>query len=222
MHDDVRIEVVLGTDLALTDKLRDLSNHPRVRLHIALPNLVRKMSEVDLVIGAGGTATWERLCMGVPAIVTTVNEKQSGVTKALHKAGVTRWLGTSDVVTDSDYSIAVTEALSGTLPTVLPVVDGYGAGRVAMAALPPTELRVTTRPARPIDAPAYVTAGGFSIAGPKVWKRRLKKFAELLTRRDELLLVMAGSLPIGIQERTAPSHWIEESIDSDALPKEFT
>lgn len=222
MHEDVGIEVVLGTELALTDKIRYLSNHPRVRLHIALPNLVRRMSEVDLVIGAGGTATWERICMGVPAIVTTVSENQSGVTKALHKAGVTRWLGTSDVVTDSDYSLAVTEALSGKLPTVLPIVDGYGAGRVAMAVLPPTKLHVTARPARPIDAPAFVTAGGFSMAGPKVWKCRLKKFTDLLTQGDELMLLMAGALPMGIQERSAASRWIEESIDSDALPKEFT
>lgn len=221
-HEDVRTDVVLGTELVLTDRMRELGNHPRVRLHVALPNLVRQLSEVDLVIGAGGTATWERLCMGVPAIVTTVSENQSGVTKALHEAGMTRWLGTADEVTDADYSRAVAVALSGKLPTLLPIVDGHGAGRVAMAVLPPASLQISARPAHSKDAPAFVTAGSGGGAGPDLWKRRLRKFSDLLGQRDELMMLTAGDLPVGIQERSDDFRWIEEFIDSDVLPKEFT
>jgi UDP-2,4-diacetamido-2,4,6-trideoxy-beta-L-altropyranose hydrolase len=45
-------------------------------LYRSLPSLAGLMARADLMIGAGGTTTWERMCLGLPAIVISTAQNQ--------------------------------------------------------------------------------------------------------------------------------------------------
>src|SRR5699024_2428199 len=95
---DLDVTVVLGTGSAVTPKVSEAIEQSGARLRIGLPHLAEALGATDLAIGASGTATWERTCLSVPALVTTVSVAHSGVTRAFSEAGMLTWLGTADQV----------------------------------------------------------------------------------------------------------------------------
>lgn len=68
--------------------------------HCQVSTMAELMSNADLAIGAGGTATWERCCVGLPAIVISIAENQEAVARSLGDLGALRYLGTSSDVTE--------------------------------------------------------------------------------------------------------------------------
>jgi UDP-2,4-diacetamido-2,4,6-trideoxy-beta-L-altropyranose hydrolase len=106
-------------------------------LHQNLPTLGPLMVQGDLMISAGGSTTWERMCLGLPAIVISVADNQTNINSALMNAGYINFLGEMKQVTTE----AITQALQFSLlnPDVLKVqshlgqtlVDGTGASKLA-------------------------------------------------------------------------------------------
>jgi UDP-2,4-diacetamido-2,4,6-trideoxy-beta-L-altropyranose hydrolase len=70
------------------------------------------LSLADLCLGAGGSATWERCCLGVPAVVTIIAENQARTTRAVHDLGALLCLGTREEV-DADALRAAVARLLG-------------------------------------------------------------------------------------------------------------
>ena len=107
----------------------------RITLHENLPSLAPLIMKCDLAIGAGGTTSWERCCLGLPSIVVTVAENQRPIAEALHDAGIFRWVGHYDDVSTSDLRRAidavVAEAeLEPWSKRCSRLLDGRGASRV--------------------------------------------------------------------------------------------
>lgn len=75
------------------------------------PHLADLLAEADLAIGAGGTTTWERCCLGLPSLVVSIAENQRPACKALAAAGVIAYLGHQDGMT--------TERLRDAIQTLL-------------------------------------------------------------------------------------------------------
>lgn len=68
------------------------------------------MIKADISIGACGSTSWERCCLGLPSIVITVAENQKPIAKELHRRGLVRWLGhhnnvDEDIILNSMNSI---------------------------------------------------------------------------------------------------------------------
>ena len=57
------------------------------------------MNKADLMLGAGGSTTWERLYMELPALVTAVAENQIQGCRDCSQAGLIYYLGESEKVT---------------------------------------------------------------------------------------------------------------------------
>jgi UDP-2,4-diacetamido-2,4,6-trideoxy-beta-L-altropyranose hydrolase len=150
---DLAIDVVLPVDGPHTESILDLAARlPVAHVHEALPSLARLMASADLAIGAGGTTSWERLCLGLPALVVTLSDNQLMIAQALQVNGLARWLGHHDEVT--------VECLADALRTLLQeglapdwstrcraAVDGAGVERVAALLALGARSRLTTRPA---------------------------------------------------------------------------
>jgi spore coat polysaccharide biosynthesis predicted glycosyltransferase SpsG len=51
------------------------------------------MMKADLALGAGGTTTSERLCMGVPSLVIGIAKNQILSCNSLHSLGLINYLG---------------------------------------------------------------------------------------------------------------------------------
>jgi UDP-2,4-diacetamido-2,4,6-trideoxy-beta-L-altropyranose hydrolase len=65
-----------------------LRSDPRTRLFDDLPDLATFFACHDLQIGAGGGASWERCCIGVPSVLMTVASNQRVVVPQLDALGV--------------------------------------------------------------------------------------------------------------------------------------
>jgi len=60
-------------------------------------NMAELLSESDLVIGAAGSSSWERCCLGVPSIIFPVAPNQVGIAEQLSKSGAAIALSIQDL-----------------------------------------------------------------------------------------------------------------------------
>ncbi|MDQ3000958.1 MAG: UDP-2,4-diacetamido-2,4,6-trideoxy-beta-L-altropyranose hydrolase [Fibrobacterota bacterium] len=115
------------------------AGRPGIRLHIQAERMSALMAEADLAIGAGGTTSWERCCLGLPCLTVSVAENQMELVLNLDRAGAVQGLGRSSEVTPEFIATAV-EALAGDPGRLssmsriaAAMVDGDGSRRVAEA-----------------------------------------------------------------------------------------
>ena len=85
---DLEIDVVLGKGAPHLSKVCDYVSHMNnACLHLSVPTLSSLIVRADLAIGAGGTTTWERACLGLPSLVFSVSSNQIDGASALETAG---------------------------------------------------------------------------------------------------------------------------------------
>jgi UDP-2,4-diacetamido-2,4,6-trideoxy-beta-L-altropyranose hydrolase len=86
---DLKVDVVIGAQnpnrIAVEKLVKD---RPGTMLHIQASNMAELMCEADLAIGAGGSTTWERCCMGLPSLIIPIAENQIPSTRDLSYLGV--------------------------------------------------------------------------------------------------------------------------------------
>lgn len=96
----IELDIVIGTSYAHQSSLEELvAQRDNANIHLQLPDLADLMAEAHLAIGAGGATTWERCCMGLPAIVISVAENQRPACEALSADNLIDYLGHVDQVT---------------------------------------------------------------------------------------------------------------------------
>jgi UDP-2,4-diacetamido-2,4,6-trideoxy-beta-L-altropyranose hydrolase len=57
------------------------------------------MERADLAIGAGGTTTWERCCLGLPSLVISTSQNHEDLSEHITRTGTIGFLGKSNKVT---------------------------------------------------------------------------------------------------------------------------
>lgn len=221
---DVAVDVVLGSRHLLTGQLEGaIVGRPATTLHVGLPTLAGLLAESDLAVGASGSATWERACLGVPALVTTTSAAHSGVTAALSEAGMTVWAGLGGEVSVDHYRDFLMGCMAGDLEPPPPLADGLGAARVADAIVPTDPSALQLRLATERDAALFLgddrggrPGGPKQLDGPRVWQDEAARFAEDLIRPECVVLVMLlGATPIGRVHAVADSGVVEAAYVLD-------
>ena len=93
------------------------------------------MLSSDLSIGSGGSTTWERCCIGLPAIISIASEDQRDVANAVSKKKCIINLGDEKKLKESDYLDAITSLKRNDLKKMskkaLTLVDGKGTERIS-------------------------------------------------------------------------------------------
>ena len=85
---DLKIDIVIDANIKNLSKIHKLLKFKKnVRVHSNLPDLAILMSSADIAIGAGGSTTWERCCMGLPTILVILAINQKLIGEFMHKAG---------------------------------------------------------------------------------------------------------------------------------------
>ena len=134
---DVAMDVVINPAGSQIDKIREqVTGQQNIRLHAGLPSLAPLMAEADLAIGGGGATSWERCCLGLPALVITLAENQRPIAAELVRHGLIRWLGHCDEVGEEELAQTMREVFDTGLDPAWSescnqLVDGQGAARVA-------------------------------------------------------------------------------------------
>jgi UDP-2,4-diacetamido-2,4,6-trideoxy-beta-L-altropyranose hydrolase len=84
---DCCITVVMGSSsLGLTAVRQTAKTMPwQVEVQVNVTNMADLMAGSDLCIGAAGSTSWERCCLGLPTIMMILGDNQRGVGSALEK-----------------------------------------------------------------------------------------------------------------------------------------
>lgn len=152
------VDVVVGIGNIQKERIKSFcSTREGFNYHCQINNMAELMAGADLAVGAGGTATWERCALGVPAIVTAIaaNQKELAETGALH--GLFFYLGEACTITMETLSNALRFSLNSPDTLLfygkngLMSVDARGAVRISALILPP---RLTLRRASMEDCEA--------------------------------------------------------------------
>ena len=136
---DIQVDVVIASSGLCAESVRhQAEGHDNIHLHSGLPTLAPLLAQADLAIGAGGSTSWERLCLGLPALVVTLADNQRAVANELSQRGLIRWLGHHDEVDELTIAQALNRLIQQELEEdwslrCRATVDGNGANRVCAA-----------------------------------------------------------------------------------------
>jgi UDP-2,4-diacetamido-2,4,6-trideoxy-beta-L-altropyranose hydrolase len=134
----IQVEVLAGAANPHYEQLLAMcAAEPDWQLHTHIDDPSAIMERADLVIGAGGGTTWERCCLGLPAIVIGLADNQHANAGALAADGYQVYMGDAGRVSE--------ESIAGTVRVLIEnahwrrhlgsrcrsLVDGRGAQRCA-------------------------------------------------------------------------------------------
>lgn len=131
----LQIDLVVGSQTPSLPALEAMSaEDPDIRLHVDAQDMAGLIAKADLAIGAAGTSSWERCCLGLPTISLTLADNQRLVAEGLARAGAI-------LVAESPEAITALLRRLKDDPQALPtmtaaaaaITDGCGTDRVANA-----------------------------------------------------------------------------------------
>lgn len=136
---DLRITVVMGGNapaLACVEALA--ATMPwATQVVVDVPDIAARMASADLAIGAAGSTTWERCCLGLPSVIVQIADNQAGIAQAMTTAKAALNPG---LLTAPDFAQNLRNALdqvTQNLPTLSQnaagICDGDGVARVLTA-----------------------------------------------------------------------------------------
>jgi len=86
---NIIISIVIGEKNPHKEKLSlKCSQLNNIVLHIQVSNMAEMMADADLCVGGGGSTTWERCCLGLPALAWSIADNQKKLLKDSAKAGL--------------------------------------------------------------------------------------------------------------------------------------
>ena len=107
---DIHVDVVIGSSnpnrTSLELRCADMEN---VTCDCQITNMAELMNNADLAIGGGGTSTWERCAMELPALVVSLADNQQPIAEAVASTGAITYLGRSEDVAADDIRLALLE-----------------------------------------------------------------------------------------------------------------
>ncbi|MBG9588626.1 UDP-2,4-diacetamido-2,4,6-trideoxy-beta-L-altropyranose hydrolase [Cytobacillus firmus] len=96
----INIDVVVGKTNPYKSQIQELCESIScVNFYFQIDHMAELMSKADVAIGAGGSTTWERCCLGLPSIVLTLADNQVELTKKVEEIGAHIYLGDQSGVT---------------------------------------------------------------------------------------------------------------------------
>lgn len=212
------IEIVVTRAYAHLERLKRLAARwPDTVITRDLPDLATFFARHDLQIGAGGGATWERCCTGVPTLLLTVAKNQQAVLPALARACAAHVLDPVRSADAAEIGQAVCSLrddnarrreLSGRAQLL---VDGLGARRVSLWL---SSSRLAVRPAAAADSETmyrwrnHPTTRAMSLDSSEIkWPDHERWMARVLADSSRCLLVAhIGEIDVGVIRFDAGPH----------------
>jgi UDP-2,4-diacetamido-2,4,6-trideoxy-beta-L-altropyranose hydrolase len=157
------VDVVLGSGAPHLEKVREAvaAMPQKTRLIVDSIDMARLMRDADLAIGAAGTSTWERCCLGLPCLLVVIAENQQRVAEAVSSSGAARLATATGPDLAGQISSALRQlsdepaGLREMSKKAAAICDGRGADRAGLALVEPGRSKdgraVALRFARPED-----------------------------------------------------------------------
>lgn len=138
MDRTLKVDVVIGAEHPRRVQIERACAAHGYDCHVQTSRMAALMATADLAIGAGGSASWERCCVGLASIVLAFADNQVHIARALQEAGACLFLDRQPV-TQKQIEGAVTtlthdhERLAAISRNAYTLVDGCGTERVCAA-----------------------------------------------------------------------------------------
>ena len=139
---DCAIDVVLASGGKNIDKIiHEIKSFPNGHIYIDTPNMAQLMLKADLAIGAGGTTSWERCCLGLPTVAVTLADNQLLINQMLSADGAVNHLGWYEDLSASTLCDAILqinakpERLLAMSNVARAICDGKGGSRLLVSLL---------------------------------------------------------------------------------------
>lgn len=206
----LEIDLIIGSGATrLTDLQAKAATDPKVHLHVDTRNMADLMTRCDIAIGAAGSTSWERCCLGLPTIALILAENQRLVAENLERAGAIIIADGVEAITPILESLSADRGKRFSLSAAAAAItEGLGsriiADHVYGLAQTPSEIRV--RRAQPDDSrlawlwrndPATRMAS--QSTEPIIWPDHRRWWQEKLLSTDcELLMAELDLAPVGI------------------------
>ena len=131
-----QVDVVIGAGNPHREEVEAMCTRlPSAAIHVQTSKMAELMTTADCAIGAGGSTTWERCCLGLPALVSILSADQGPIAAAVAKAGAQSVLGWDEDLSAADYARAISalspDRLMAISASAAGICDGLGARRVA-------------------------------------------------------------------------------------------
>lgn len=132
---DIKVNVIMGQAAPyLSDvkkQAKALSWQTQVLVNVS--NMAELMANADLAIGAAGSSSWERCCLGLPTIMLILAENQKGIAKALanKKAALLVHEGALENIVDELQRFNTDEFRHQCIACASVITDGQGVGVVS-------------------------------------------------------------------------------------------
>jgi UDP-2,4-diacetamido-2,4,6-trideoxy-beta-L-altropyranose hydrolase len=138
---EVQVDVVIGAQHPCHTEIETQCATRGFVCHVQTDKMAELMAAADLAIGAGGSASWERCCFGVPALLVALAENQIEIAKGLDSIGACIYIGTKNTVNSLTIQQVIIKLLN--TPNQIQIiskqayslVDGMGDIRVSQAML---------------------------------------------------------------------------------------
>ena len=223
---NLQIDVVVG----LTNSHRETIQakcavSSNIHFHCPAKNMIELMACADLAIGAAGTTSWERCCLGLPAVVIQLAENQKLICGELHRVGAILCLGKKEIVSAEALADAVrdsinhSEKLRAMSEQAWNITDGLGAQRTSQWLGPLLLRRASIDDAKLLWEWAnepIVRKNAFHTE-PIPWATHMEWLTKKLQSPDCLIWVAhAGEIPVGqIRfDMSGPEATVDISIDA--------
>lgn len=131
----IAVDVVIGAQHPQRTMIEQLCRQQGYICHVQTQQMAQLMAHADVAVGAGGSANWERCCLGLPTLAFAIADNQVQLT---HDAALQGLIDSPQV--DWQQPITVVEALNQLIDQpqrreqmsrlVYALVDGKGTQRV--------------------------------------------------------------------------------------------
>ena len=127
---ELNITIVMGINAphleSIKIKARELSQN--TKLLVDVKNMAEIMADADIAIGASGSTTWERCCLGLPSIQIVISKNQKNLAQVLADKNIIMLAKEIKEIINLLESAPIWMSATGSLAAE--ICDGVGSNRV--------------------------------------------------------------------------------------------
>ena len=107
----VGVQVVIGNQHPQRRQLVPWIQHHGFVCHVQTKQMAQLMAQANFALGAAGSASWERCCLGLPTAMLTLADNQMAIAQAIAQHGAGWYLGMQHQVSADDWANSLQRVL---------------------------------------------------------------------------------------------------------------
>jgi UDP-2,4-diacetamido-2,4,6-trideoxy-beta-L-altropyranose hydrolase len=137
---ETELDIIMGAAAPYLDDVREQAAQLPVRTTVSVnvTDMAERMCLADLSIGAAGSTSWERCCLGLPVVLVILADNQDSGARALEAGGAATAIGSTSEALQTTLPatlalLSESETLQRMINAAVKVTAGDGVGRVVAA-----------------------------------------------------------------------------------------